>query len=146
MGYTHYWRMDKALKIAPLQKALIQEVLDDNKSILKGWDGVGAVEFNAKQLAFNGDATKGEDHESFVVDFGKKKDDFCKTARKPYDLAVCKILLVLSLSEGFNFHSDGACDGKLEDGEWPKAVLWFIRKGYTSTLEKKVVPYLNREN
>lgn len=145
MGYTHYWRMDKALKIAPLQKALIQEVLDSNKDILKGWDGLGKPEFTDKVLSFNGDATKDADHETFKVVFGKKEEfAFCKTAAKPYDEAVCKILLVLALSEGFNFSSDGACDGKLEDAGWPNAVHWFIKKGFTDTLEKKIVPYLNR--
>jgi len=145
MGYTHYWKAAKALKISPVQKALIQEVLAEGELILAGGDGEGKPEFTSKLLSLNG---KGEDdsHETFLVYFGKKEEfAFCKTDLKPYDLAVCKLLLVLSLSEGFNFSSDGACDGSLTDGSWPNALVWFIQKGYADTVEKKILPYLNSE-
>lgn len=46
-------------------------------------------------FGFNGDASKGEDHETFAFEIGHKGFHFCKTARKPYDLAVCLCLLAI---------------------------------------------------
>ena len=155
MGYTHYFKMDEPLVIMPLQKKLIQEVLKkENKggNVLFGADGTGKPVFNDKEILLNGNALTDEDHETFGVEFGKRKNfDFCKTARKPYDLAVCKILLVLTLSKGFNISSDGmnqndADETYLGDENWVEAMAWFIAKGYQGTVQNKIIPYLNRED
>lgn len=56
---------------------------------------------NSRQIRFNG---AGEDsHETFYISKSKPKSStlsdgafgFCKTARKPYDVAVCLILMVI---------------------------------------------------
>ena len=144
MGYTHYMKQEKKIKLAPLQKELIKEVLQENKKILFGWEGKGKPVFNDKEISFNGNALTDEDHESFSIEFEKISGfEFCKTAAKPYDLAVCKILLILSLSEGFSFSSDGSSGGKLTEENWPEALTWFIQKGYADTIEKKIIPSLS---
>ncbi len=139
MGYTHYWETDRALKVSVIQATLIAEILKEHADVLDIADHGPSV------LDFNGIGE--EAHENFYVEYGKNiKFAFCKTARKPYDIAVCKCLLVLSLSAGFNFSSDGGCDGKLDDESWPDALLWFISKGFESTITKKIVPYLTKND
>jgi hypothetical protein len=63
-------------------------------------------------------------HETFVLN-PSGSWDFCKTARKPYDVVVTTILLRASILMGKAFHlsSDGAWG---EDG-WPAAEELFGR-------------------
>jgi len=152
MGYTHYWKMDKPMKgLMPLQKELVLEVLKENKKFLFGPMGTGKPIFTDDMISLNGNAKTDEDHETFEVNFRQSSEfEFCKTARKPYDLAVCKLLCVFSLSEGFNFSSDGTeRDSKeqrfLGDESWPEALAWFTAKGYSGTIKNKIIPYLNRK-
>lgn len=112
--------------ISAQQKELISEILDDHSDILA--DGMGEVgsspKFDDKELWFNG---IGDDsHETFGVVFGMMDRGFCKTARKEYDVAVCKAILVLSLSDGFTYSSDG----DIAEGEegWADAKAWFKSK------------------
>jgi len=124
MGYTHYWKINKPLTINAEQKKLIKQVLKEHKAILFGGMGNGKPTFNDTILELNGDVRMGEDYENFMVEFGKTSSSFtfCKTARRPYDLAVCKILLILSLSDGFSFSSDGNIDGQ----DWHDALDWAV--------------------
>jgi hypothetical protein len=63
-------------------------------------------------FGFNGDASKGEDHETFAFEIGQSKSYFCKTNRKPYDLAVCLCLLTIKFHlKETKISSDG-------DEEW----------------------------
>ena len=122
-------------EVSKIQRDLIKEVLKENKDLLaNGMGDAGSkVIFNAKELVFNG--IEGASHETFAVKFGKQEEfEFCKTAQKPYDLAVCKCLLILSLSKGFTFSSDG----DLRD--WQEALAWFSKKGFDDSLNKKVMP------
>ena len=70
-------------------------------------------------MCINGNSTIDHDHESFYMDHYKLKEgewDFCKTARKPYDLFVCAALIHLyhkGLIKSFN--SDGDVDDWLVD-------------------------------
>lgn len=138
MGYTHYWKIIEPLKVSETQKTLIREVLKEEKKHLAGGMGKGKPEFDDKHIWLNGKEGKEDlSHETFEVKFGETSDfEFCKTARKPYDMAVCKLLLILSLSKGFSFSSDG----ELADESWPDALKWFTDKGYADTIEKKIRP------
>ena len=76
------------------------------EGVLRGAGGSGEPQVTRRQVACNGD---GEDaHEGFVVErvlarHGRAPMDdglyfeFCKTARKPYDLAVTAMLMALKL-------------------------------------------------
>lgn len=113
MGYTHYWYRPKSF--APKDFDLFQAdcarlIKKINKSgmAIRGPDGEGAPVFTQNMIAFNGSGDNG--HETFVVtmDFtiqyeGQKASDTsglwfecCKTARKPYDLAVMACLIALA--------------------------------------------------
>lgn len=118
MGYTSYWKCSKPLKVSSRQHALIDQILVDHNAILDvQQNDVGGISFNG--IAPN-------DHEDFVIKYGKPISfGFCKTAAKPYDVAVCKVLLVLSMSDGFTFSSDGDIAGG-EEG-WGPANAWFAK-------------------
>lgn len=69
---------------------------------------------NESQVWFNGDEKKGLDHETFDIKWypsGGEVNDFCKTARKPYDLLVCVSLLAFKKTfdnpDVFTISSDG---------------------------------------
>jgi hypothetical protein len=114
MGYTNYYRtpavMDKE-KFKTLAEELLVATgfLPGNKSSasltscdgyvsLFGGNGTGEPIFNEDLICFNGDASKGYNHETFYIERVKDNPrvdeidenglvfDFCKTARKPYDL------------------------------------------------------------
>ena len=70
-------------------------------------------------FAFNGNEDEDGDYESFYVSLHCNRCEFefgfCKTARKPYDVAVCLALLCLAneFGEDFSYSSDG----DIEEGE-----------------------------
>lgn len=116
MGYTHYWNLktkpsnyDEGFMNVQLD---IQKILrvKPNDIILRGGDGTGEPEFKSEFICFNGNGEDNLDHETFYFD-GVTDFSFCKTARKPYDLIVCLILISLKNHiEGFDFSSDGDKD------------------------------------
>jgi hypothetical protein len=101
--------------------------------VLKGWDGISDLDLSdPDEFIFNGDASyqitvqwliKEErdqlSHDTFRFDRKYHKhareneegiySNFCKTATKPYDLAVCGCLLIAQhhLQEDFTLHSSG---------------------------------------
>ena len=87
---------------------------------IKGGDGTGRPVIDNDSIIFNGDASKGEDHETMVLDRKGGGFQFCKTARKNYDRYVKAILCVA------NFYAPGAlevtCDGDGEEGCWNEGV------------------------
>lgn len=116
MGYTHYWRRPKELEagrflkfvedVRRLYAALpkqskAHEGYEDEPLRIASWDGKGKPEFLVGHVAFNGRGRLS--HESFRMDRVMKTChlvdglcfDFCKTARKPYDLLVCVALMAL---------------------------------------------------
>lgn len=129
MGYTHYWTQTKNHT-----RAEWTQICEDIGAILKDVQHVQgiplafecdeplkAVEIGPEVIRFNG---LGEDgHETFYITRNRKpleewqtKDqlgwDFCKTARKPYDLAVTACLAYLAAMESkpWRVSSDG--DGR----------------------------------
>lgn len=128
MGYTSYWEQKNKIVLTPAQTNLIKGVLVEYKDILA--NGMGKVgskpKFTAKGISLNGLDNENDDaHETFAVEFDKPKEfAFCKTARKPYDAAVCKILAILSLSDGFYFSSDGLGKDGEEDENWKESLDW----------------------
>jgi len=74
---------------------------------------VGAV------IRFNG--VESQAHETFLVERFSREFEFCKTNRKPYDLAVCSVLILVSLyAEGGEISSDGLGE-TYTDSEWKDA-------------------------
>lgn len=127
MGYTHYFELKRKATEEEIEKVL-EEVKNMVKHLPKssptaggyysddplkicGGMGVGKPTFSKEMINFNGDESEGLDHETFHIEFNKPKWDFCKTARKPYDMLVCLCLISLKNNiEGFTFSSDGVLD------------------------------------
>lgn len=135
MGYTHYWYRTRSFTPAEWKSIKI----DCHKiiTLCSGLDIDLRYEFDRmrhpsitnEHIRFNGQGEQG--HETFFMarklkadrDINKPVFDFCKTAAKPYDLAVCLILLRIAhyVPSDFVIKSDGAWDT-----EWEAA-----RRAYT---------------
>jgi|6_EtaG_2_1085325.scaffolds.fasta_scaffold11891_9 hypothetical protein len=115
MGYTHYWHIDEDLKEFPeeainLIKDLVDDELIDQSDIditnsFINFNGVGE---NAHENCFIKLPTK---RQSYLLNDHKGKFfGFCKTARKPYDVIVMRVLLVLKfyLKDKMVISSDGS--------------------------------------
>lgn len=155
MGFTHYfkkiedvpdeqWLMLRMKVIEVFQKLPSHETRDDfyaNKPIII-CDSLGRKHIkNVKKLflknhghrfiAFNGKEIDGLDHETFVLrNSGEQEccENFCKTARKPYDWFVTAILILVHniCPNCFEISSDGDLE------EWLDVHRWLCR--VTSTI------------
>lgn len=122
MGYTTYWKklsftdanweklrkdVRKLLKTLP-EGVKVQREYDKDSRPLIGKDAI----------AFNGVGDDG--HETFWLDKNETAFSFCKTARKPYDLAVCGVLMLASIhATSGEISSDGINEAH---GQWPDNV------------------------
>lgn len=116
MGYTRYWKRTEKPIDADLIIAVCDIIKDcDDKGILirNGW-GTGNPIVTLDCISINGNADTELDHESFVISDDKEDIGFgfCKTARKPYDYAVRKIL---KYAEEFGYVKDVSADEELEE-------------------------------
>jgi len=100
MGYTNYWTQHK--DISKHNWITIQREVE----YLREYIGDGCIEVfknGSEFISLNG---RGDNaHEHFVIQRTKSKDgfNFCKTNRKPYDLAVWHMLTYMSHLLGKDF-------------------------------------------
>lgn len=124
MGYTHYWTRAAELPATKFGAAVkdCRKLMKHLGVALAGRDGTGRPIFNDKEIAFNGHAPN--EYETFVVarmaaarDGEPKTFQFCKTARRPYDICVQAALIVLQhhLGEAIVISSDG------DEADWDRA-------------------------
>lgn len=131
MGYTHYWYRSQPFTTNEWQliKADVKKIIEYCQSthvdLRYEYDLKRAPSVTNTHIQFNGVAELG--HDTFYItkslkyeswqDNSKPKFDFCKTARKPYDLAVCLCLLrIAHHSPTFRVSSDGGWHS-----DWMKA-------------------------
>lgn len=146
MGYTHYWQftMPKRGETAKIERAY-KKALKECATIARtyylangGLSGFSAHTEPGKYggLKING---KGDEmHEDFIMreHFKQNFEDhtnplvrsgwnFCKTARKPYDIVVtaCLIVLEYRLPGNFSADSDGYTDDWAEGLELAQRIL-----------------------
>jgi hypothetical protein len=138
MGYTHYWYVKdtQTLKMAlPLVAGDLKRLLPQLPP-LAGWDGTGTPTIGDREIAFNG--VRPDDYETFLLvpepeAYSKTEKGlfgFCKTGRRPYDLAVQVALTLL------RWHGEAiapgavrlASDGDLAD--WDRACRMVEGLGY----------------
>ena len=124
MGYTRYWtRTEK-----PIEQEFIkfcEEVFKTCKKLgitIRNWYGEDEPVIRRNCIAFNGDASKNLDHDSFIIYNDEKKRigvNFCKTARKPYDYAV-RTILREALTRGYitELSADGISEDIISDDEY----------------------------
>ena len=132
MGYTHYWSFNKPKKgkAQDVEKLYQQAIKDCQKVIafyqrqckkldmpedrLSGYSAhtanYGGIFFNGKQELAHEDFCLRE-HYSQNEDF-----NFCKTARKPYDVVVTACLAILKYRLGDNI--EVSSDGNFPDWEY----------------------------
>lgn len=113
MGYTRYW--------GRTEKPITQEFVDAVNNIISeakekgiticGWDGTGEPEVTLERIVFNGKAPY-MDHESCNIDNEPSIFDFCKTAEKPYDWVVKR---VLEVGAEMGIVKDVSDDGEVEE-------------------------------
>ena len=155
MGYTHHWKLkgfdvkdsEGYLKALPIVRDIVRRHLDilcyEYNEVEK------PPEVSEKKIWFNG---KGDDgHETFLFQPQAAEFPFCKTARKPYDLPVCEVLLVLkALMPHLGLSSDGFSSnivGAELDGYWPQAIYNVRRYGlhYDAVVTEERPPYCDME-
>lgn len=132
MGYTHYWNFSKVVKdIDNSEKKfaaavrLFKEKIKELPQSIRLANGIGEGEpiITPTKLVFNGSAENGEDYETFSItladDESESSFNFCKTARLPYDAAVCLALLCFKDAYGSDFNYSS--DGDINDEGWELA-------------------------
>lgn len=132
MGYTHYFRYEPN---QPGFRAGWPRMVQDAQRIVERVQAAGIViegldsepPVSIARIAFDGDEELAG--ESFIISPTSEQDvvqNFCKTGRFPYDLAVTAILLRCRLiaPDAFCFGSDGDWnDDWAEDATWPSTGL-----------------------
>lgn len=147
MGYTHTFEITKKpgqeqwaglmLDVQKLFKTLptCQELMNlgvdaVDEIVLRGPMGDKKSICNTRKISFNGDSINDLYCESFML-LPKRMSDFCKTDRKPYDFAVCAVLIlaynhlpdiVLVTSDGDAYDWDPALNW-VRHNIWPGALL-----------------------
>lgn len=89
MGYTHYWKHSH--KISPDIWAKIKTKAE--KIVESVSTPLDEVQITDDMIWFNG--VDEDSHEAFYFQRDGVGFEFCKTARKPYDLPVCLCLLAI---------------------------------------------------
>ena len=139
MGYTHYYNFKGNIHDIQNHERKFKDAVELVKAVfhhlpekvefgrrnvplkLFGPLGKGEPIFTDSLIAFNGDKSRGLNHETFAIvrdsnQFGGMSCTFCKTVRAPYDIAVCLAILCFKqvYGEDFKFSSDG--DRRYEEG------------------------------
>jgi hypothetical protein len=128
MGYTHYFPQSRSFDAREWQqvkedcKKIIASCIGQSIPLQYEFNDSRPVVINENHVRFNGVGNDG--HETFFVskkmthrDYEDKSQpafQFCKTARKPYDLAVCLCLLRIKAiaPDAIGLSSDGSWDGE----------------------------------
>ncbi len=122
MGYTHYFKQNKPVTdeqwAAFTKDAKVALKAIKKRGIVLISNDESGVIINNERINLNGDEENGLDHETFYMTKDYPRFNFCKTARKPYDLAVCSLLLLAN--EHMPGHHDIGSDGDSDD--WKEAL------------------------
>ena len=126
IGYSHYFKQVREATVEEWSK-----IIEDTNKIIDGagvplWAEYTAPNssptVNEKEIVFNGCGDDG--HETFFLQREKYNEfNFCKTARKPYDVVVCAILIAAEhhAPGAWDIGSDGDYSGEGCD-EWGPAL------------------------
>ena len=100
MGYTHYWKTEEPVtfskeewdKLKETARLIFKECKAMNIKLCYDEDKESSPpRANNNEIVFNG--FKDLSHETFVLTPTINGFNFCKTARKPYDVAVTALLI-----------------------------------------------------
>lgn len=137
MGYTHYWKVQEDItadewdKITYLFTSVRLEC-SNRGIVLANAHGESVPTVTEDEIVFNGSRKDDGDYETCRFQRMPSRE-FCKTQYRPYDLAVCAMLIIMRgvAGEKFSFASDGfgisAIDGQYYiEADWAEAVA-FVR-------------------
>jgi hypothetical protein len=137
MGYTHYFTPkahtdEQWDSFVDAVKELHENLPENVKSILGDGMGQNKPVLNEPTewsdgnpvVCFNGLEDKEEDYETFCIIKNKIEWDFCKTARKTYDLFVCVVLMAAKEHLDFEISTDG------DREDWEEAIELYIDTFY----------------
>jgi hypothetical protein len=118
MGYVHYW------KVQEVEQSKWDAFVEDIKQVFSAGsypitsedDSDLPPRIDDTGVRFNGIDEDG--HETFMIERSCTGFDFCKTARKPYDLPVC---IALTLAKTHGILSELSTDGEFGEGNWLEA-------------------------
>jgi hypothetical protein len=128
MGYTHYWigkrstdenwnkfreACEKLYQNLPEKTDTAGGFYKDSKLNIGSGSGKGKPVFDGVMVDFNGRGNE-LSNEGFRIVKHAGDWDFCKTARKPYDLLVVAVLIAAWQILDYRFDSDGFTDYKGE--------------------------------
>ena len=151
MGYTHYWTRPTELdakkftEFANIVRTILDHLPEQTRSAggyygeaplaLAGPEGTGPAQVDEQSVAFNGAGQFA--HETFALErvftpWHRRQAPgpdgrwgaFCKTDRKPYDLAVCAALIALRRVFGpeVTVQTDG------QEGDWQPALEFYRQR------------------
>lgn len=138
MGYTHYWGFKLQKGQAKQTEVAYQKAIKECHKIVvayyKEYGGLSGYTAHSTPGQYGGLNVngKGEDgHETFSMREHFRQNlepgnwNFCKTARKPYDLVVTACLIVLKhrLGDAFSVSSDGYKHEWIEGLQYARKVL-----------------------
>lgn len=116
MGYTRYWKTtgkpftDEFVK---MNKNIVSIAETKFDIVIKNGIGEDKPIINKEKILLNGDAEHGLDHETYCLISEEKSDfEFCKTARKPYDVVVNALL---QIANEYGYVKDVRNDGPYND-------------------------------
>ena len=98
MGYTNYWTNKRSFTDDEWKK-----VKDEYEWLKEMGEGIIIDQTKlTSEIVFNGNPKDEQDHETFYINKANVYDgfSFCKTARKPYDLAVWHLLYFINNETG----------------------------------------------
>lgn len=119
MGYTHYWSHQE------INSETWDEICADVRLLIDTADVPVAGCYDSPifreddAICFNG--IRDDEHETFVFTRSPESFNFCKTARKPYDLLVAAVLAV---AKDYDPDISVRSDGDLDDQEWIDALAF----------------------
>jgi hypothetical protein len=119
MGYTHYFDQQRdltATEFAQIGEAARKIIAKSNVRIVREYDLPDELpEITDEFIAFNGVGNDG--HETMWLQPKSEGFAFCKTARKPYDVAVVALLCAVHAiaPDAYRIGADGDVDD-WEDG------------------------------
>jgi hypothetical protein len=147
MGYTHYWKFNPTEKTEKQFKNVLKDcqliLANKGNIVICGGDGEGEPEITKDVIWLNGDRKNENNYETFYFSpFEQTEFDFCKTAKKPYDLIVGAILLSLAHRlTGFSFSSDGDFE---KENEWKPIFKYYEKIGlkFRKGEKQKIIGWL----
>ena len=130
MGYTHSWTVGKDVSDKTWKQftGFVKQLIMASDVTIRNGQGENGPEIGNKEIWLNGDASCDEDHETFMIHRGSQSSDFCKTARKPYDVVV---VASLAVAHNLGIITEWSSNGKKELGDFDNAMALLNKIGIT---------------